>query len=300
MRGLTRRYGARVAVDDLHLTVQPGDIYGFLGPNGAGKTTAMRCMLDLIRRDAGEVEIFGLTGREARHQVGALVESPAFHTWLSGWGNLSLSAELRGLAPETIDGELDRVLTLVGLRERAKDPVGAYSQGMRQRLGIARALLGRPPLLLLDEPTNGLDPQGMHEVRALVRSLAAQVDVTIFLSSHLLAEVEAVCNRVGILTRGRLRAEGDVGSLIAESQKAVRSVEIGATDPDALLAAAEAIEGLEADGRTPQGRHRFAVSRAVPELVADLVARGVALTAVVPREHDLEAVFLEVTKESGE
>ncbi|MEM6928692.1 MAG: ABC transporter ATP-binding protein, partial [Myxococcota bacterium] len=254
VRGLTRRFGARVAVDDLHLTVHPGDVYGFLGPNGAGKTTAMRCMIDLIRRDGGEVEIFGLTGRAARHQVGAMIEAPAFHPTLSGWANLALAADYRALPTEVVEPELDRVLTVVGLRERAKDRVGGYSQGMRQRLGIARAMLGRPPLLLLDEPTNGLDPQGMREVRDLLRSLAQQEDVTIFLSSHLLAEVQALCNRVGILTKGKLRAEGDVESLIAESQQAVTSIEIGTSDAEALLAAAEDIDGLDADGRTPQGR----------------------------------------------
>jgi len=297
VRGLTRRFGSRVAVDDLHLEVRPGDVYGFLGPNGAGKTTAMRCILGLIRRDAGEVEVFGRTGREARHHVGAMIEAPAFHGHLPGRRNLELAADFRALPAAAVGAEIDRVLELVGLRERGGDKVAGYSQGMRQRLGIARAMLGRPPLLLLDEPTNGLDPQGMREVRDLVRALSLQEDVTIFVSSHLLSEVQAVCNRVGILTLGRLRAEGDVRELIEGANQAVAAVEIGTSDPDALLAAADAIEGLDADGQTPQGRHRFKIDRPVSEIVAALVQRGVPLSAVVPREHDLEAVFLQVTRE---
>ena len=299
VRGLTRRFGPRIAVDDLHLEVHLGDVYGFLGPNGAGKTTAMRCMLDLIRRDAGQIEIFGLTGREARHQVGAMIESPAFHGHLSGRQNLHLAADYRALPVRSIDGEIDRVLTLVGLRERGGDSVAGYSQGMRQRLGIARAMLGRPPLLLLDEPTNGLDPQGMREVRDLVQALSAHEDVTVFLSSHLLSEVQAICNRVGILTLGRLRAEGDVQELIERARGAVSAIEIGTPDPEGLLAAAEAIDGIEADGRSPHGRLRFTLERQVPEIVAALVERGVPLSSVVPLEHNLETVFLQVTKEAG-
>lgn len=297
VRGLTRRFGSRVAVSDLDLTVHPGDVYGFLGPNGAGKTTAMRCVLGLIRRDAGEVEIFGQTGREARYFVGAMIEAPAFHEHLSGWANLALAAEYRGLAGD-VDAELARVLTLVGLRERSNDRTGAYSQGMRQRLGIARALLGRPPLLLLDEPTNGLDPQGMREVRELIRSLSLQDDVTIVLSSHLMSEVQAVCNRVGILMRGELRAEGDVQELIARAAQSVRSIEIASPDPEALAKAAEGIEGLEADGRSASGRSRFEVRRPVPEVVAALVQADVPIAAVVPLDGDLEEAFLQVTQEA--
>lgn len=259
----------------------------------------MRCILDLIRRDAGEIEIFGLRGRDARAQVGAMIEAPAFHGHLSGTANLKLAADYLALPPPSIEAELERVLTTVGLRERAADRVSAYSQGMRQRLGIARAMLGRPPLLLLDEPTNGLDPQGMREVRDLVRQLALQEDVTIVLSSHLLAEIQAVCNRVGILSLGRLRAEGDVQELIERSTEAVRTLEIGTIDAEALLAAAESIEGLDADGKGPAGRLRFAIARPVPEVIDALVKAGVPLTAVVPQERDLEQVFLEVTKEAG-
>ena len=215
--GLTRRFGSRTAVDRVSLRVEEGDIYGFLGPNGAGKTTAIRCILGLIRRDAGEVRIFGEAHPvRQRRGVGAVVETPAFHLGLSGRANLLRAAAYAG-APA---GDVERVLALTGLADRAGDRVRAYSLGMRQRLGIARALLGRPRLLVLDEPTNGLDPRGMHDVRRLLARLAAEEGLTVFVSSHLLAEVQQLCNRVGILHRGRLVALGTVAELRARRDAA--------------------------------------------------------------------------------
>ncbi|MEZ4240804.1 MAG: ATP-binding cassette domain-containing protein [Myxococcota bacterium] len=246
VRGLTRRFGARAAVADLDFEVLEGDVYGFLGPNGAGKTTAIRCILGLIRADSGTIELFGETGRAARRHVGAIVETPAFHDWLSGGDNLSLSAAYAGLAASVAGGEIARVLERVGLAERAKDRVGSYSLGMRQRLAIARALLGRPKLLLLDEPTNGLDPAGMREVRDLVRSLALNDRITVVLSSHLLAEVQATCNRVAILDAGRVRAEGDVARLLAGDAAVTLVVEVsspGAGGSDRIRAAVAGREG---------------------------------------------------------
>ena len=295
VRGLTRRYGRREAVSALDLTVHEGDVYGFLGPNGAGKTTALRCILDLIRRDAGTIRIFGDVGRAARRHVGAIVETPAFHNWLSGRENLRLACLYTGLSGDGADREVERVLERVGLTARAKDPAGAYSLGMRQRLALARALLGRPRLLLLDEPTNGLDPSGMREVRDLVRSLALTDRITVLLSSHLLAEVQQVCNRVGILSEGRLKAEGAVGELLAGDVSMRRVVEIGG-DAEALRLAVASMPEVALEGPGGEGRVRLRLTgMEIPELVRRLVAAGVAIETVLPDRRNLEDVFVEVT-----
>lgn len=297
VEGLTRRYGSRVVVDDLRLRVEEGDVYGFLGPNGAGKTTAMRCMLGLIRPDAGHVSFFGESDRvRSRRHVGAIVETPAFHGWMSGLQNLQQATAYAGLSGAEAASEIARVLERVGLTERARDRAGTYSLGMKQRLAIARALLGRPRLLMLDEPTNGLDPRGMREMRDLVRSLALHDRITIFISSHLLAEVQAICNRVGIIQLGRLRAEGRVEELLLEGLEA-GGYEIGGPDPEGLTAALDALDGVERVGPGRSGRVLVRLGERTPEdVLGELVRRGVAVSALVPVERNLEDVFLEVTR----
>jgi len=296
VRGLSRRFGRIIAVQDLDLTVRTGDVYGFLGPNGAGKTTAIRCLLGLIRRDAGGVRIFGESELvRARHQVGAIVETPAFHTWLTGRDNLEQAAAMAHIPSSRQAAEIDRVLERVGLAERSRDKAGTYSMGMKQRLGIARAILSRPRLLVLDEPTNGLDPRGMREVRELIRSLALHDRITVFVSSHLLAEVQAICNRVGIIQKGRLRAEGTVKELLEEREDAA-IVEVGGPDVDALRAALEGMDSIDLLGPGEHGRLRvrhgeFPIAR----LNKELHDVGVAVDALVPATRNLEDVFMEVT-----
>jgi ABC-2 type transport system ATP-binding protein len=294
VRGLGRRFGPRWAVRDLDLTVQVGDVYGFLGPNGSGKTTAMRCMLGLIRPDAGEVAVFGSRDAVARRRgVGAIIEVPAFHPWMSGRDNLVQAAAYTGLGGHEASVAIARVLDRVGLTHRAQDAAGTYSLGMKQRLGIARALLGGPRLLLLDEPTNGLDPHGVREVRELILSLAADDGLTVFVSSHQLAEVQQMCSRVGNLREGRLRAEGRVTDLLGGG--AASAWEFDAEDRDALHAALVASVGAVTLGRA--GRWRVEPAGGdVTTLIADLLARGHRLRAVVPVERDLEDVFVEVTR----
>jgi ABC-type multidrug transport system ATPase subunit len=297
VRGLTRTFGPRSAVRDLDLTVRQGDVYGFLGPNGAGKTTAMRCILGLIHADRGTVEIFGERGRDARRHVGAIIETPAFHEHASGRDNLRWAAAYAGVASANVESEVARVLERVGLAERAADPAGRYSLGMRQRLAIARALLGRPKLLLLDEPTNGLDPSGMREVREFVRSLALHDHITVFLSSHLLAEVQAICNRVGILDVGTLRAEGDVSDLLQSDASPTLVVEVGSPAPDALKAAVAGWSEVAVEGPGAHGRIRLRLSGLEPAaLNRRLLEAGVDVDALVPERRNLEDVFLEVTK----
>ena len=202
--GLSRQFGRRMALHELSLAVRPGEVYGFLGPNGAGKTTAIRCILGLLAPSAGRVVIFGEEDPVQRlHHVGAMVETPAFHEFLSARENLVLSAAYAGFDAPAYDEILDEV----GLSDRANDRVSEYSLGMRQRLGLARALLGGPRLLVLDEPTNGMDPRGIKEVRELLLRLAERTQTTVFISSHLLSEVQQLCSRVGILNHGVLVSE---------------------------------------------------------------------------------------------
>ena len=215
-RGLVKRYGSRTALAGLDLAVPRGIVYGFLGPNGAGKTTTMRMLVGLLRADAGSIEVLGrpYTGRERRRlfRVGALVESPAFYPYLSGADNLRV---LAATGAPTSRNRVDEVLEFVGLRERGRDKVGNYSLGMKQRLGIAGALLSDPELLLLDEPANGLDPGGIVSMRQTLRHLTA-MGKTVFISSHILPEVEQLADVVGIVDHGRLAREGTLQQLLDE------------------------------------------------------------------------------------
>ena len=293
VRGLARRYGGRPVVEGLDLDVRPGDLYGFLGPNGAGKTTAIRCILGLIRKDAGTVEIFGDADPvRQRTGVGAMVETPRFYEWLSGRTNLEIACAYAGRGSPA---EIERALDRVGLAQRANDAVRGYSLGMKQRLGIARALVGEPRLLVLDEPTNGLDPRGMREVRDLLVELARRDRLTVFVSSHLLSEVEAMCNRVGIIDKGVLRAEGRVEELLALAAGRAQ-VEVGVDDRAAAIRALAAIPGAEVVGDGADGRLRVALEGLdAAALNRALVGAGVGVNALHARTGSLEELFLSVT-----
>jgi ABC-2 type transport system ATP-binding protein len=287
-----------VVVSSLDLQVQPGDLYGFLGPNGAGKTTAIRCILGLIRRDRGDVRIFGEpAGVAQRRRVGALVETPQFHEWLSGRMNLEIACAYAG---EGTRADIDRALEQVGLAERAKDQVRGYSLGMRQRLGIARALVGRPRLLILDEPTNGLDPRGMREVRDLLKLLVRRDGLTVFVSSHLLAEVEAMCNRVAIIDRGVLKAEGRVSELVRQGGDGVE-VEVEVSDASAARAVVGRLEGASGGTTSADGRILVRLHGLSPAgLNRALVAAGIDVSHLATRAASLEDRFLELTVQDPE
>ena len=295
-RGLVKRFGPRQALAGLDLSVPPGVVYGFLGPNGAGKTTTMRILTGLIHADAGQVELLGSPfargDRQRLFQVGALVESPAFYPYLSGRANLR---SLAATGAPTTSKRVDELLELVGLTDRAGDRVAGYSLGMKQRLGIAAALLSDPRLLLLDEPANGLDPAGIVGMRDMLRSLAA-AGKTVFVSSHLLAEVQQLADVVGIIAAGRLVREGPIGPMLA-SEGHVRVL----VRPEEVAAATGAIEPLAgADGVSsavePEGAWltiRFEPTRSA-EINRALAVAGI-YAARVEAGTDLESLFLELT-----
>jgi ABC-2 type transport system ATP-binding protein len=291
-RSLVKRYGELVAVDHVDLTVERGDVFGYLGPNGAGKTTSLRMLLGLIRPTSGEVRLFGrdplVDGARALDGVAGFVEGPRFYPYLSGRKNLELLADYDG------KGTRDRiggVLDVVELADRAKDRVGGYSHGMRQRLGIAASLLREPKLLLLDEPTTGLDPAGMRDMRLLVRRLADE-GLTILLSSHLLNEVEELCNRVAIVRKGSVVYEGTLTGLKATAATGYR---LRTLDVERAHSAAVAA-GLT-DVRVEGGDLWFVGSdEQVAGLTIALGRAGIGVTALVPESASLESLFLELTE----
>ena len=292
-RGLQKSYGSVIAVDDVDLTVQAGDVYGFLGPNGAGKTTAMRILLGLLRPDAGTARLFGRDPQrelpEALDGVGGFVETPRFYPYLTGRKNLELFAAFDGGAGR---GLIDELLELVELRDRAGDRVGGYSQGMRQRLGLAVSLLRGPRLLVLDEPTNGLDPAGIRDMRDLITRLATE-GMTVFLSSHLLAEVEELCARVAIINRGRIVYEGALADLHASVAPRYR---LRATDREAaraICAGDDRVRDLTVDG---DELGFSADENTVVELSRRLVEAGLGIAALVPQTATLEALFFQLTE----
>ncbi|HEY7256535.1 MAG TPA: ABC transporter ATP-binding protein [Solirubrobacterales bacterium] len=297
VRGLVKRYGDLVAVDHVDLTVERGDVFGYLGPNGAGKTTSLRMMLGLIRPSEGSVHLFGRDpqlGAGALEGVAGFVEAPAFYPYLSGRENLRLCAALDG---GEASERIDEVLDVVEMRDRAGDRVGGYSHGMRQRLGIAAALLRRPRLLLLDEPATGLDPGGMRDMRELIRDLAAR-GITVMLSSHLLVEVEELCNRVAIVRRGRVVYEGALSEL---RERAGVSYRLRTAEDERAHRVSVAQPGIEEVRDAPGGGLLFrAVGEdAVGELSLALAEAGAPVLELSPRQASLEDLFFQLTEGDG-
>jgi len=297
LRALVKRYGEITAVDQVDLTVQSGDVYGYLGPNGAGKTTSLRMMLGLIRPSAGSVRLFGrdpLASVRALVQVAGFVEEPRFYPYLSGRKNLELLAAYDGGNAAARIGE---VLDTVELAERAGDRVGGYSHGMRQRLGIAAALMRGPRLLLLDEPTTGLDPGGMRDMRMLIRRLAGE-GITVLLSSHQLTEVEEVCNRVAIIRSGQIVFEGSLDEL---GRTATTTYRLRTSEAEQALSVCKAQPGVS-EVRTFGDRDEItfiADEDAVAELSVALVEAGVSLRALIPSRPSLEELFFRITEGDG-
>ncbi len=296
-RGLVKRFGARRAVDGLDLTVPSGTVYGFLGPNGSGKSTTIRMLLGLIAPTAGTARILGHDIRHDRVRalrgVGAQVEAPSFYGYLSGRRNLEFLGALTGPTPRAL---VDEAIARVRLTGRDGDKVKTYSQGMRARLGLAQALLCRPDLLVLDEPTNGLDPQGMREVRELVRSLAQEDGMSIFISSHLLAEVQAVCDRVAVISAGRLVAEGPVSELLSEAEGLVQlRLVVHAPPGVSATQIALTVPGVTEARVGDPWLLVTAPPTAAAAVNAALVSAGVAVSELVAHQRSLEEFFFQVT-----
>jgi len=290
---LTKSYGKRVVVDSLSLQVERGDIFGFLGQNGAGKSTTIRMALGLVRPTSGAVRVLGFDisrqPLKARARTGAIVEAPAFYENLSGLQNLIILSEMSGTASP---GRIQEVLGIVGLTSRARDPVRVYSHGMKQRLGIAQALLPGPELIILDEPTDGLDPQGIHEVRALIRRLRDEMRLTVFLSSHLLHEVEQICNRVGIIDHGRLLYQGAIQDLVAKDKMVKLTVDRYEEAHRFLTSEASLPESLNGD----RSLYVKMSDEQIPGVNALLVERGFRVMELSPQTETLEQVFLRLTR----
>ena len=291
-QGLTRRFGQRTAVDAVCMTVPERSIYGFLGRNGAGKTTTIKLLLGLLRADAGQARIAGIDIASDRigaaRKVGALLEAQGFYPQLSGHENLDLTRRLLGLPT----GEIDRVLDITEMTAHGRRRVADYSLGMRQRLGLARAMLGAPPVLILDEPTNGLDPEGIADMRGFLRELPARSGATVLLSSHLLGEIEQTATHIGILSHGRLVLEGALADLKAGLATEV-AIETDTPERALLLAREHGFDVEHADNALVA---RFAAGEDVRHATAALnrvlcIAGGIRIHALAPRRRSLETLY---------
>lgn len=302
--GLTKRYGRRTAVDGLDLQVPAGSISGFVGPNGAGKTTTIRMLLGLAKPTSGGARVLGVPleqHKEYLNRVGALIDGPTFYPTLSGRENLAVLAKLSGIPARRIDEVLQRV----GLESRSKDPFRTYSLGMRQRLGIAAALLPDPALMILDEPTNGLDPHGIAEIRSLLKSFAAE-GRTVFVSSHLLSEIQQICQHLIVIEHGRLVFQGDVEALLASLSPVLLVRTEHPKDSEALLSLV-AQQGRKARIIEPKGIRGMqtieieAESSWAAELNREAMNAGITLSYIAQRDTTLEEAFFSITgkKQAG-
>jgi ABC-2 type transport system ATP-binding protein len=294
---LSKRYKTRWAVYDLNLIVQQGEVFGFLGPNGAGKSTTIRMLLSLISPTRGSVEIFGkplLKHRsEVLARVGGLVERPDFYLYLTARRNLEIVAALRGGISAR---EIDEAVNAVGLGGRADEKVKTYSHGMKQRLGIAQALLGNPEFTILDEPTSGLDPQGIKEVRELITRLSKERGITVFLSSHLLNEIEQTATSMAIVNQGKLIVQGKVKELLNASDTVVKIEAQPIEHAFSIIERQPFVQGLK---RRDGGLDVTISSNDIGKLNASLVEGGVEVRALIPR-RSLEEYFLAITEVSAD
>ncbi|WP_212508635.1 ABC transporter ATP-binding protein [Litoribacterium kuwaitense] len=293
-KGLVKTIGSKNVVNNVDIKVKEGDIYGFLGPNGAGKTTTLRMLLGLIKPSEGQISILGNQVSKDRvevlKQVGSLIETPSYYGHLSAYENLDILCTLRGLPASAID----EVLNIVDLTKEANRPVKGFSLGMKQRLGIAAALLGEPRLLILDEPTNGLDPAGIQEIRELIRTLPEK-GMTVIVSSHLLSEIDQMATQVGILHEGRMLFEGTIEAFRARSSKTIR---LRVNNQD------KAMQFLENHGFQPRNQEEWIVIRAIQDeelalIIRFLVEVGLSIYRVEEQAQSLESIFLEMTEKGA-
>ena len=294
LENVSKRFGRHLAVNQLSLEIKPGVMAGFLGPNGAGKSTTLYMIPRLVRPSSGHIRIFGTDiwqdYKKAIRPVGLSVESPAFYDYLSGRKNLELAARLR---ENVTSREIDEILKRVGLAARQHDRVQIYSTGMRQRLGIGRAMLGRPRLLILDEPTNGLDPEGTEEVLSFLREKVRSDGLTIFISSHLMSEIEEFCDTVCVINHGQLVASGNVRELLKPHERVVRVTFQGPLPGDDFRRRHEQIRQLESI--SPDTLEITLASDDSAWLNHCLQAEGFRVSALIPKQKNLKEFFLSIT-----
>ncbi len=304
--GVRKKIGRKWIIDDVTFDVREGEIFGFLGPNGAGKTTTIRMLVDLIRPSEGKITVCGFNvnrnPEKALQYVGSIVENPEVYTYLTGWENLQHFARMQ---PGVDKARIAEVVDIVRLDQRIHDKVSTYSLGMRQRLGIAQALLGRPRLLILDEPTNGLDPKGIKELREFIRKLADE-GLAVFVSSHLLSEIQLLCDRVAIISKGRVLAVGGVNELVSRNSPYVlwelepfdkaQELMVNRSDIQLLELSEVTLDDSIIAGMGPNSLITIMDEDLIPEIVAVLVSAEVEVRAVHKINPTLEQLFLKLTE----
>lgn len=294
---ITKVFNGRPVIKNVSFSVDHGDIFGFLGPNGAGKTTIIRMILNLIKKDSGTVKINGFDTKSYFHKaierVGSIVETPSFYEYLTAVDNLIQVANFhKGISRERVD----EVLEIVGLTGRSKDKVGTYSLGMKQRLGIARALLNKPTLVFLDEPTNGLDPKGMIEIRNLITRLAKEQKITFFITTHLLHDVEEICNKVAILNDRELVAQDYVSNLLSKDREVIQ---VHTINPEQAINIAKVCNYVSNTKTIKYGIQLDISKGSSVDLVKRMVNGGVDISYVIPKKQSLEQLFIELTGGNG-
>ena len=294
LKNVSKSFGKRKVIDNLNLEVKEGEIYGFLGPNGSGKTTTIKMILKLISSDSGEIKVNGYdTTKEfekAMECIGAIVENPDLYKYMSGIDNLRLHARIRNIDEKRIE----EVLELVELKGREKDKVGKYSLGMKQRLGLALTLLHKPKVLILDEPTNGLDPSGIKKLRDILKEISHQEGVAVFVSSHILSEMQLMCDKVAVLDNGKIVKVENITN-IDESEETVETVEIKAN----YLEKAQNIIKEKFQKNTIIDNNHINITlpaKKLPQVIKELAVADVEIKAVIPKEHSLEDIFFDATK----
>lgn len=292
LKNVSKTFGRRKVIDDISLEVKEGEIYGFLGPNGSGKTTTIKMILSLISLDSGTIIVNGYDTQKqfekAMECIGAIVENPDMYKYMSGIDNLKLHARIRNVDKKRID----EVLELVELKDRAKEKVGKYSLGMKQRLGLALTLLHKPKVLILDEPTNGLDPAGIKKLRDILKQISHQEGVAVFISSHILSEMQLMCDKVAVLNNGKIVKIENIAN--AQEEK-VEQLEIRVKDTEKAVQILK--EKFEIEGKIEKENIEITIlSEKVPLVVKELAISDVEIKAVIPKEHTLEDIFFDATK----
>ena len=292
LKNVSKSFGKRKIIDNISLKVNSGEIFGFLGPNGSGKTTTIKMILRLIDSDDGEIKVNGLDNRKQFEQamecIGAIVENPDMYKYMSGIDNLKLHARIRNIDEKRIA----EVLEMVGLKDRAKDKVGKYSLGMKQRLGLALTLLHNPKVLILDEPTNGLDPAGIKQLRDILKKISHEENVAVFVSSHILTEMQQMCDRVAVLDNGKIVK---IEQITNSKEEKIETIELRIKDKTKAIKILK--EKFEVDAKVEKNNLLVTIqTERVPEVVKELAIEDVGVKAVIPREHNLERIFFDATE----